>query len=578
MKTKSLILAGLALAALVSCSKENKETPVFEGDKAYINVNIVYSDAATRGTGDSTNPFWFGTAEENKAETAYFFFYNADGTFATFASKEITWSKTDVDKATSDNIERIGNGVVVLSGLKSTNYPTYMSVVLNPNGDMVTDLQGKSIAEAKAYIIDAIATEGTTTKWTDFVMTSSSANNGDANTGYFCEKLDANNFQETAEEAKKDANTVTAYVERLAAKVKVGFATTLDADKIEVGSFMVNGTVKTLYCKVSGWGLNATAKESYVFKNIEPTWAFAGFSWNDYATNHRSYWGKSTKYGLKDNVFYPANYAATTKSNEATTLDYVNYNALAVKIDNAAYCRENTNTVPVLSSVNFSSAVTSVLLQAQVVDENGAAVELVNYGKKLYTFDNYVAKVLSDYKDNNSSKRIFTRLATPDAAYNEITASYIEVKNEFDGNISLKAQTLGTGVSYYFYDGTDYKDATADEVTAALNGTSTTPETLAQYYKTGMMYYNIPIEHLNDGEGYAKYGDSNFKANLKEASYGVVRNHYYMLTVNSIKNLGKAVYDAEESIIPSDDDLKDYYVGAKVNILSWKVVKQEVNL
>ncbi len=89
------------------------------------------------------------------------------------------------------------------------------------------------------------------------------------------------------------------------------------------------------------------------------------------------------------------------------------------------------------------------------------------------------------------------------------------------------------------------------------------------------MYYNIPIEHLNNG---VKYTDSKFVTDMTEATYGVVRNHYYMITVTGISNLGKAVYDPAEDIVPSDDDVKNYFVGAKVNILSWKVVKQSVEL
>lgn len=64
----------------------------------------------------------------------------------------------------------------------------------------------------------------------------------------------------------------------------------------------------------------------------------------------------------------------------------------------------------------------------------------------------------------------------------------------------------------------------------------------------------------------------------KKGDYGVVRNHYYIITINSIKNLGKAVNDPDEVIVPNDEDSKSYYVAAKINVLSWKVVKQSVDL
>ena len=87
------------------------------------------------------------------------------------------------------------------------------------------------------------------------------------------------------------------------------------------------------------------------------------------------------------------------------------------------------------------------------------------------------------------------------------------------------------------------------------------------------MYYNIPIEHLRDD---GKYNDSDYVQ--KEGNYGVVRNHYYIITVNSIRNLGKAVNVPDERIIPNDDDVKNYFVAAKINVLSWKVVRQSVDL
>ncbi len=582
MRTKSLILAGLALAALVSCSKENKETPVFNGDKAYINVNIAYSDAATRGTGDATNPFYFGTSDENAVLSAHFFFYNADGSFATYASKaksEMKFTANGTDAATKNNIESVASGVVVLKDLKSTNYPSYMAVVLNPSTGMVDALKGKSISEAQAYIINAIATEGTGTTWSNFVMTSSTYGNGDKATGYFCEELQPNNFQENETEAVKDANTVTAYVERLAAKVKLGLGEKISAAKGKIGSFSVNGKATDLYFTITGWGLDATAKDSYTFKNIDADWTFTGFTWND-ATNHRSYWAKFPEYGVSDatKVYYPKNFAETAGNNKATTLSYISYNDLGVALNGAAYCRENTNTAAVLKAVNFSGAVTSALLQAKVTDASGNAIQLVNYGKKLYTYGEYVKKALADYAENNPDNLIFVGPATQEASsvYTQISAEDVESQNAYDGDITLKAKTLDSTKSYYLQSastgGTIYEARTAAQVTALLNENN---GTLAEYYKDGMMYYNIPIEHLNNG---VKYTDSKFVTDMTEATYGVVRNHYYMITVTGISNLGKAVYDPAEDIVPSDDDVKNYFVGAKVNILSWKVVKQSVEL
>ena len=63
------------------------------------------------------------------------------------------------------------------------------------------------------------------------------------------------------------------------------------------------------------------------------------------------------------------------------------------------------------------------------------------------------------------------------------------------------------------------------------------------------------------------------------AKYGIVSNHHYVVTVNSLTKIGKGIFDPEEEIVPGKNDEKDtYYVGARINILSWKIVNQNVNL
>ncbi len=586
MKNSKFFAAALALAAVVACNKENTTTEnnVFESDEAYLNVKIAYSDASeTRGT--SADPsFYYGTAVENKVESADFFFYNADGSFAMSASKDdAVWSPNGTDESTTNNVEEVGNGIILLKDLKSTAYPVYMSVVLNAPDAMAEALNGLSISAAYNYVVSAVATEGTSTDWTKFVMTSTSYNNDNASTGYFCIKLSGNNFQETEEGAKDDKNAVTAYVERLAAKVNVALSESIAATG-KIGSFDVDGTTKDLYFKVLGWGLNATTKDSYTFKNIDPDWTLkfsSDLSWND-ALNKRSYWGKSTNYGLTATstpaAFYPQNYEAMdeVKATLTPTLNYTSWNELAVALKSSAYCRENTNSVDVLKNVNFSGAATSVLVKAQVTEADGTPVNLVNYLKSLYTENGYKNKVLSAYEVNHSGAKIYKGAVSTSASYEGISADDLKVVAGFDGNVTLAAKDFdGVGMTYYIYDGTNYTATTVADVTSRLNE-GDKKATEANFYNNGMMYYNIPVEHL--GQNTVKYGDSAFNASVAEGDYGVVRNHFYNITINSIKNLGHSVYDPDEKIVPNDDDLKDYYVGAKVNVLSWKVVKQSVNL
>ena len=66
----------------------------------------------------------------------------------------------------------------------------------------------------------------------------------------------------------------------------------------------------------------------------------------------------------------------------------------------------------------------------------------------------------------------------------------------------------------------------------------------------------------------------------KEAKYGVVRNHVYQIDIESIKGYGSPVYSGDIGFLkpeyPTVDEAS--YVSAKINILSWKVVKQGVDI
>lgn len=573
MKIKKLFFAGLALAALVACDKENESGNTLKDGDAYINVKIAYSDPVTKGQA-AEPPFYYGTAAEQKINNAYFIFYYADGSFCQYVKKtDLKMNPQGAGASTDKNIEELSEGVVLLRGLKSKQYPVYMSVILNSEDEWIgANIENKSIEEASKAVQSAIATadKNDQVNWTNFMMSSSSFDNSDAVSGYYCTKLKASNFQESEALAIAEGNPVEAYVERLAAKVKVEFAESLGTSG-KIGSFTVNGTSKDLYFNVTGWGLNATTKDSYCFKNINTGWTeeTLGFKWND-AANFRSYWGKSTNYGTG---IYPGTYGSSVdKYDEKTaTLNYITYNDLKVGINGNAYCRENTNDPEVLGK-NFSGTVTSVLLKAQVTDKEGNAVTLYNFAGSLYDEANYKAAALNSFEASTTNRIWKKTVSGGNTTYTKVTADDLSVVISADGYAHVE---LKEASNYCFGAGeTSTKDATTAEINKLLNGDEAYKyNTGCSFYKEGMMYYNIPIEHLRDD---GKYNDSDYVQ--KEGNYGVVRNHYYIITVNSIRNLGKAVNVPDERIIPNDDDVKNYFVAAKINVLSWKVVRQSVDL
>ena len=81
------------------------------------------------------------------------------------------------------------------------------------------------------------------------------------------------------------------------------------------------------------------------------------------------------------------------------------------------------------------------------------------------------------------------------------------------------------------------------------------------------------VRWWNDGKCY-------FFVEVKHASnkIGVVRNHWYNLTINSISGLGTPVADPNDDIVPEKLEDEQYFVAAQVQILKWKMVSQSVSL
>lgn len=86
-----------------------------------------------------------------------------------------------------------------------------------------------------------------------------------------------------------------------------------------------------------------------------------------------------------------------------------------------------------------------------------------------------------------------------------------------------------------------------------------------QVRKDGMTYYFTPIRHLAKNKTEMGY-------------YGVVRNHSYRITINTISGFGTPVYDPDEIIDPVIPKDTETYLAARINVLSWRVVPSSVDL
>jgi len=628
MKIKRLLIGMLACSAMVACTNddvlENIDSPVVKGDKAYVVVNIKSANGvSSRGT-EGNPEFEDGIATENEVTSATFFFYDKEGKYVTKSAPGTEW---EAEATTGNNVEKIAESVVVLEGLNGKNYPSYVVAVLNCPTTIINKLHSEQLplSSVKSVLVG----ESAYMNGNNFIMSNSTYKNGDQTSQYFATKLvDENFLPEQPDEDKKEElmnadNVVNIYVERLAAKANLTLADDAEG-KIALTKYDVDGQDATLYVEVLNWKLNGTNKNSYLMKNVNETFdayeagaqGVYAFDWaGTEATGYkRTYWGKSYNWGTGT---YPAGFSAGLTT-DALTLNYYSWNQMNDNaVGTAQYCAENTNSETALNTGNFHSMVTEVLLQAKIytmVGEEYVPTELVRYNNTLFTKEGFIARVVknaglegqlwkySEYEGRWQGKSIEAK----DFEYVNLGNGIVNVRlkdverNE-DGTIKNVIPTKNGDVDEYKWydketlDGFDFNGgvqaATALTVEqlnayeAAINALSIK----AECYKDGMMYYNIPIEHLRGGKfeyvsgGAPTTGDGaddtepeDIKVN--EADYGVVRNHYYNITVNKIENLGNAVLDPDEIIIPIDKNNTTYYVGATINILSWKVVNQSVDL
>lgn len=582
MHLNKSFLGLFACAWLCACSNDEpvntpEVQPVFTGDEAYITVRLADAGSIQSRAVTGNPDYEYGNADEHSVTNAYFYFYDANGVFVAQGS---AWdSGTPSTTKPDGNIEFKSNNVVVLKGLTKKNYPKYMVTVLNRPAEWASsEPEAKDFTYGTLDELEKALTSRIKDNSGNFVMstTSWSRTTGER---YFVNEVQESNFSlEPIDDAANSTNYVTVYVERLAAKVTLDVSESLPSEtiggrkyyKIKAsvageGNQGGNIAAEDLYVDLLGWKLNATARKSYVVKNIDGNWTGLGFTWNK-PDDFRSFWGKSFNYG-KDG--YPSH---ASEASGCEYLEYVSLDKDLNAIGNSAYCAENTNTADIVAA-NFPSAVTSILLKARICDKGGNPLDLVRFNGLLFRKDSFCEYILNVMKAKGLLNvwTETTPAGSTNKTYKQLGTENVSLENNGDGAVYVK---LNDGLALYSRSDEEYTPLTAGQL-SDLAANLETESGDAIGYNGGLMYYNIPIEHLNESNKTNGVYDG-----IREANYGVVRNHHYYVTVNKLEKIGKGIYEPDEVIVPGsgDDDKDAYYVGATINILSWKIVDQSVEL
>lgn len=598
--SKYLCIGVLGLG-LWSCSSDepvSTEIPKFEGNQAVMNISIMAPSDGTRADG-ATADYRPGEANENNIRKLNFYFYDKAGEYVT-AYEGATYTASE--NPGSGLVEEIGTSKVVLTDLLGQNYPSYVVAVINFN------LTGATGAENifKKHLSQVAKEARITNAWgsssgntiTDFVMTSATHSNNDSEEfGYFATRITEENFAlqpdganpgSDWDEAALKAKPVEIYVERLASKVQVLFQD-YELNVAEdgtgyyqvtlPGTYSVDGTDTQLTVRLYGWGVNGTAKSVKYFKGVNdaPNAFRTTDGWNYDGTN-RSYWAKTPGYGSNK---YSSSFGDVEDKDGVAGSEYDDDGAFSeplnyiswetVKANNfktgsiSAYVNPHTE---IGEQLNLSgnllrhSAVTEILLAGQIVDATtGKGVTLFQLSDSYYTEDGVI-----NYLLNAAGSHIWKQ--TADNKFETIAPEDVKVVYGYDGTFSLD---LVNNENIWYHDNEGVSQwvdgaAVANEINAYL------PDQQSYCYNDGLLYYNIPIRHLRPLPSSTATDKT-----IRTGMYGVVRNHWYQVTVGAIKNLGHSVYRPSEHIIPPSDDTR-YMIGSTVKILSWRVVKSNVEL
>lgn len=537
-------------------------------DPQYLAVNIVNVGATptTRAAGYEN-----GTAEESAIKKVRFYFFNGDGSpyliknpgMGVEGGGDKNWLEASpADDTTSgepSQIEKITQTVLVINGVQSAA-PAAIVAVVNPGTVEATTLQnekGGDVMRLSELRYSAVGSQfykkDAKGKVSDFVMSNSVYVNAGEDV---CASLVAGHVTTSAETAK--AKPVDIYVERVVAKVTAdvdneaferGNGTNWEADKYGTKKPVGKSGDYDVYAVIEGWGLANENGKAEVEKQVNKTWADGTLGFTPWTTAdfHRCFWEKSVAFDAGTGGNQPVN---------------PTFNQLKAKMRDVLYTLPNTpeNKVTDLKNNDLTKLAVAATLKYKDASNNWHYAEICRYnGVSILGIDNLkrqVALTFSQYYTSTDATN-YTQLSKDDINFKDpdaTTQQYLvtpTLANDATGTKKYYTKTT-TGTTPTF------REVNKADVLAAIEADK------AEIRRDGRAYYYVPIKHLG-GTG-------------ELAEYGIVRNHFYKITLTGIKGFGTPVYDPDKVVDPIVPTYENTYLAARVQVLQWRVVNQNASL
>ena len=516
------LFVGLAMAA---CSNDEEMATggqnqlPVDGREAYMSVSV----AMPKSTGTRAPGEHHGTADEQNVKEVLLALFDA--------SDVCLETKT---LATTDYILNVGGANKSGYDGKAFKVPSATAKVLavvNPSDKFKTACVASASWSAINGAVDQTLDEVTGTSKDNFMMINAGDNANPANGALVTANVkvvDGTTIPDVdAAIAAAEADRSMIYVDRVVAKVSLG--TNPDGVKVPAG----------VTCTFGDWALNITNKSMFPYSEIvmpaggsagadyriDPNYLLAGFDVSQF--NYLK---------VADDGTLPADFSAMADSK---------------------YCLENTMAADAQTQAQTTSAV------ASAVYTPGS----FTVGESWFRLLGVTYKTLADLQVvYNAAKAAGT---AADAAQQQI----IDLCDQFHARIAVAATAQGKAV------GGDFASITITELDGLKSGGEySKPDAAAgetvgvEYFQKGVCYYNILIRH-----------DDAITATMAHGKYGVVRNNWYTLTINSVKQPGTpwipdTTNSTDKKDPGEDDDDKEAYLSVEITVNPWTTWSQGVDL
>ena len=391
----------------------------------------------------------------------------------------------------------------------------------------------------------------------------------------------------TEAEAKPAADI---YVERGVAKV-----TMHSKAKTELTDKVYSSPMNTVSYEIDAWGLDITNNKSYFSRVPSTTWNSLK---SDYATStsyrfigktnmenetgtgatgatglFRTYWGEDPNYltavtGVGGD-FNELDANPTADDTKAIANLYTQFGD-----DNPLYCMENTFDVDNMKQDRSTRVVVRAKLSSADITAGNDFYTVNGEKATIYSLATLTSMIQKAIFDNSAVQTFINN--------NGGTASAAGINVNLSSRVPETGVVTVTGFTFTI-GGNAFPDADKTAVLTAVNNQLKD----ITCYKDGYAYYPIIIKHFgNDDTPWGLDKDNTITGSTiypttgagKDANYlgryGVLRNNWYDLEVNSIRTIGSAVVPSRDNT-KYDDELNQY-ISVKINILSWaKRVQRE---